>query len=293
MHDQRERHHSERKRNPPTCGLANHRHLDHPLKVNNEPAGSSRPDALIDTMPARQFSEAEPHNASPVPRTQRRMSWLPPIAVSFLSHVGSGMLAAGLGASLADDLGCSTAFAYSGTDGIPLGEYQSLVELIRSTPADKLQPLLASQILNGKTDLKKTDCCRRTRQRRHLWWLRLCRLSHGHGHDPRARNEQTGRLSASTAARSQSSLSQRSTDPERRRGLDSSSPGTSRGRTSRRRRSRPAGARCRPPGRRRTGRENSGRCRRFSARDVQRAAASGAGPTSTSTATFLHTVPTD
>lgn len=73
----------------------------------------------------------------------------------FLTNVGSGMLAAGLGTSLAADLGCSTAFAYSGTEGIPLGDYQSLVELIRSTPAEKLQPLLAQQVIENKTDLKK------------------------------------------------------------------------------------------------------------------------------------------
>ena len=42
-----------------------------------------------------------------------------------------------------------------GSDSIPLGEYASLVELMRSTPAEKLQPLLAQMILKGETDLKK------------------------------------------------------------------------------------------------------------------------------------------
>ena len=73
---------------------------------------------------------------------------------AFLSDVGRGMLAAGLGASLAGELGCSTAFAFKGTEGIPLGRYESLVELMRSTPAEKLQPLLAKQLIEGKTDLK-------------------------------------------------------------------------------------------------------------------------------------------
>ena len=74
---------------------------------------------------------------------------------AFLSDVGRGMLAAGLGASLANDLGFSTAFAEQGSNAIPLGEYAGLVELMRNTPAEKLQPLLAEKILKGETDLKK------------------------------------------------------------------------------------------------------------------------------------------
>ena len=72
----------------------------------------------------------------------------------FLSDVGRGMLAAGLGTALANDLGSSAAFADQGSDAIPLGEYAGLVELMRSTPADKLQPLLAGKILKGEVDLK-------------------------------------------------------------------------------------------------------------------------------------------
>jgi len=74
---------------------------------------------------------------------------------AFLSDVGRGMLAAGLGGSLANDLGFSTAFAEQGSDSIPLGEYTALVELMRNTPAAKLQPLLAAKILKGETDLKQ------------------------------------------------------------------------------------------------------------------------------------------
>lgn len=73
---------------------------------------------------------------------------------AFLSDVGRGMLAAGLGASLAADLGFSTAFADQGSDSIPLGEYAGLVELIRNTPAEKLQPVLAEMLKSGQTDLK-------------------------------------------------------------------------------------------------------------------------------------------
>lgn len=74
---------------------------------------------------------------------------------TFLKDVGCGMLAAGLGASLSADLGFSTAFAAEGSDAIPLGEYARLVELMRSTPAAKLQPLLARMVLRGETDIKQ------------------------------------------------------------------------------------------------------------------------------------------
>ena len=74
---------------------------------------------------------------------------------AFLSDVGRGMLAAGLGASLSSDLGFSTAFAEQGPYSIPLGEHAGLVELMRNTPAETLQPILAEKILKGETDLKK------------------------------------------------------------------------------------------------------------------------------------------
>jgi len=74
---------------------------------------------------------------------------------AFLSDVGRGMLAAGLGTSLAADLGFSTAFAEQGSSAIPLGEYTGLVELMRNTPAERLQPLLAEKVLKGETSLKQ------------------------------------------------------------------------------------------------------------------------------------------
>jgi hypothetical protein len=73
----------------------------------------------------------------------------------FMSDVGHGMLAAGLGASLASDLGFSTAFAEEGSESIPLGKYTRLVELMRDTAAEKLQPLLAAKIQKGETSLKQ------------------------------------------------------------------------------------------------------------------------------------------
>jgi len=73
---------------------------------------------------------------------------------AFFTDVGRGMLAAGLGASLANDLGFSTAFAEQGSDSLQLGEYTRLVELMRNTPAEKLQPALVELIQKGETDLK-------------------------------------------------------------------------------------------------------------------------------------------
>ncbi len=74
---------------------------------------------------------------------------------TFMADVGRGMLAAGLGTSLAHDLGFSTAFAEQGAESIPLGEYTNLVELMRNMPAKKLQPVLAAKILKGETNLKQ------------------------------------------------------------------------------------------------------------------------------------------
>ena len=71
----------------------------------------------------------------------------------FLSNIGSGMLVAGLGTSLASDLGCQTAFADQGTETIPLGRYERLVQLMRETPAEELQPILAAKVLQGEAGL--------------------------------------------------------------------------------------------------------------------------------------------
>lgn len=71
----------------------------------------------------------------------------------FLADVGSGMLAVGLGTALLDDLGCSTAFAAEGTQSIPLGPHAQLVDLMRQTPAERLQPLLAKMVLRGEATL--------------------------------------------------------------------------------------------------------------------------------------------
>ena len=74
---------------------------------------------------------------------------------SFLSDVGGSMLAVGLGTSMTSDLGYSTAFASEGSGAIPLGEYAELVDLMRGTPPERLQPILARMLVQGRTDLKK------------------------------------------------------------------------------------------------------------------------------------------
>jgi hypothetical protein len=74
---------------------------------------------------------------------------------AFLSGVGRGMLAAGLGTSLTSDLGFPAAFADDEADSLFLGEYAGLVDLMRSTPAEKLQPKLAQMIAQQQVDLKK------------------------------------------------------------------------------------------------------------------------------------------
>lgn len=72
----------------------------------------------------------------------------------FLSDVSRGMLVAGLGTSLAHDLGFSTALADQEPSAISLGDHAELVRLLESTPAEKLQPLLADKLRRGETGLK-------------------------------------------------------------------------------------------------------------------------------------------
>lgn len=73
----------------------------------------------------------------------------------FLDEVGRGMLAAGIGSALAADLGCSTAFAADGDSELHFGPYDALVDLLQSTPPDKLLPILVSRLRDGATDLKQ------------------------------------------------------------------------------------------------------------------------------------------
>jgi len=72
----------------------------------------------------------------------------------FLETVGCGMLVAGLGPTLAQELGFASVFA---GDAAPLtfGPYDSLVDLLQSTPPDKLQPVLIDKLQQGQANLKQ------------------------------------------------------------------------------------------------------------------------------------------
>src|SRR5262245_56157948 len=73
----------------------------------------------------------------------------------FLESVGCGMLAAGLGSTLATELGFSTTFANEGAERLSFGPYDALIDLIQSTPADKLQPILVDKLNRGEINLKQ------------------------------------------------------------------------------------------------------------------------------------------
>ncbi len=67
----------------------------------------------------------------------------------FMDSVGRGMLVAGLGATLCDDIGFSPAFADEGSESLKLGQYKALVDLLQSTPVEKLQQVLVEKISSG------------------------------------------------------------------------------------------------------------------------------------------------
>jgi hypothetical protein len=73
----------------------------------------------------------------------------------FLVDVGRGMLVAGLGTTVAGNLGFSTAFAERGPDALKLGPLESLVELIRTTAPEKLQPILIAKLQAGEVNNKQ------------------------------------------------------------------------------------------------------------------------------------------
>lgn len=74
---------------------------------------------------------------------------------TFLESVGGGMLVAGLGTTLSLDLGVRSALADDGSEELQFGEYDALVDLFQSTPAEKLQPILVEKLNRGETDLRQ------------------------------------------------------------------------------------------------------------------------------------------
>lgn len=74
----------------------------------------------------------------------------------FLQDVSRGMLITGLGASLASELGVSTALATEGgTDVLNFGELRPLVALFQETPVRKLQPILVKKLKGREVTIKE------------------------------------------------------------------------------------------------------------------------------------------
>ena len=67
----------------------------------------------------------------------------------FLKDVGSGVVVASIGSSLAADLGFSSAFASQGTERLTFGNLESLVSLMQETAAGRLLPQVVERLRNG------------------------------------------------------------------------------------------------------------------------------------------------
>ncbi len=73
----------------------------------------------------------------------------------FMKDVGSGMLIAGVGASLATELGCSSAFAFDSDESLSFGELDPLVDLMQQTSPDQLQIKLIEKLRRRDVDLRQ------------------------------------------------------------------------------------------------------------------------------------------
>jgi hypothetical protein len=67
----------------------------------------------------------------------------------FLRDVGTGVVVASVGSSLAADLGFSTAFADQGADRVTFGPLEPLVDLMQETPPARLLPLVVERLRQG------------------------------------------------------------------------------------------------------------------------------------------------
>jgi hypothetical protein len=68
---------------------------------------------------------------------------------AFLADVGSGVVAASIGASLAADLGFATAFAEDGSERLNFGRLEPLVALIQETAPARLIPTVVERLRQG------------------------------------------------------------------------------------------------------------------------------------------------
>ena len=78
---------------------------------------------------------------------------LPHTRREFLNDVGRGMLLAGLGTTLASNLGLAAADEYELGPDLSFGAMEPLVALMQDTPPEKLLPLLVRELKSG-TDLR-------------------------------------------------------------------------------------------------------------------------------------------
>ena len=74
------------------------------------------------------------------PQTPRRQ---------FLADVGQGMLVAGLGSVVGNELGEYTAFAAEDSPRLSFGKLEPLVDLMQTTPTEKFLPAVVRQLNNG------------------------------------------------------------------------------------------------------------------------------------------------
>lgn len=89
------------------------------------------------------FEEAE-MKAQIVPKSRRQ----------FIKNLGGGMLVAGLGASLATEIGCATEFVSQETRDEGYGDLTKLVRMMQEMHPDKLQQALVADFKSGTTSLK-------------------------------------------------------------------------------------------------------------------------------------------
>jgi hypothetical protein len=69
----------------------------------------------------------------------------------FLRDVGTGVVVASVGSSLATDLGFSSAFADEGPDRLTFGPLEPFVSLMQETPAARLIPMVVERLGRGTT----------------------------------------------------------------------------------------------------------------------------------------------
>src|SRR5690349_12733448 len=70
---------------------------------------------------------------------------------SFLKQLGIGAIGAGLGSTLAGDLGLARAFGLQDEPHLTFGAMEPLVSLMQETPVAKLQQTLLGLVKEGKT----------------------------------------------------------------------------------------------------------------------------------------------